>query len=257
MSPLIAIFDNDEAIRGVIGRLAVEEGWTVCGARYADANFIDVKKHNPNLIVLDFDRMRMGGGWEFLQYLKLEESTAGIPVIVMAVAFDLPREIKAYLASHGVIVIPKPVDLDQFMTVARRLISGQSPDLQIPTERLPILLVEDNLSLASNFLEILELEGYQVSTVPNGQVALEALQSGHYSLIFLDINMPVMNGTEFLESYAMQPGPHTPVVIFSANDPQGEGRLMPLFVIGRLPKDFAISELLAFVTQYVEPVFNS
>jgi CheY-like chemotaxis protein len=64
--------------------------------------------------------------------------------------------------------------------------------------------------------------------------------------------MPVMNGFEFIDAYAMQSGPHTPVVIFSAHDPYGEGRLMPPFVIGRLPKDFAISELLAFVTQYVE-----
>ena len=252
MSPLVAIFDTDEIMRGAIGRLVVEEGWTVCGARYAAANFTDVKNHNPNLVVLDFDRMRVGGGWEFLQYMKLDESTAGIPVIVMAVAFDLPREIKAHLASHHVIVVPKPVDFDQFMAVARRLISGQNPALLIPSERLPILLVEDNLSLASNFLEILELEGYQVSTVPNGQLALEALQSGRYSLIFLDINMPVMDGFEFIDAYAMQPGPHTPVVIFSAYDPQAEGRLMPPFVIGRLPKDFAISELLAFVAQYVE-----
>jgi CheY-like chemotaxis protein len=252
MAPLIAIFDNDDTVREVIGRLAHEEGWQVTGSRYTDAKFADVEESHPDLIVLDFDKFRRGGGWEFLQFLKLEESTADIPVIVMAVAFDLPREIKAHLASHGVIVIPKPVDLDQYMTVARRLIDGHNPSLLVPTERLPILLVEDNLSLASNFLEILDLEGYQVSTVPNGQMALEALQSGRYSLIFLDINMPVMNGMEFLGAYAMLPGPHTPVVIFSAHDPQAEGRLLPLFVIGRLPKDFAISELLAFVTQYVE-----
>jgi CheY-like chemotaxis protein len=253
MYPLVAIFDNNEMVREVIGRLAHQEGWTVYGARYADANLSEVQLIHPDLIVLDFDRFRMGSGWELLQFLKLEESTASIPIIVLALAFDLPREIKAYLASRSVIVISKPVDFDHFMAVTRRLIDGHNPVLMIPTERLPILLVEDNLSLASNFLEILELEGYMVSTVPNAQLALEALKSGRYSLIFLDINMPVMNGIEFIDVYATQSGPYTPVVIFSADDTQAESRLMPPFVIGRLSKDFAIRELLAFITQYVEP----
>ena len=70
-----------------------------------------------------------------------------------------------------------------------------------------ILLVDDDF--ATNHYHEIILEEWGVSKaiymVSNGQQALEFLktqpQQGKPSLILLDINMPVMNGFEFLEEY--------------------------------------------------------
>jgi DNA-binding response OmpR family regulator len=107
--------------------------------------------------------------------------------------------------------------------------------------------------LSSTVVTILQLEGYLATTVPDGQLALDALRQGRYSLIFLDINMPVMTGLEFMSAYASQPGPHIPVVIFSAHANFFPGSLPP-FVIGSLSKPFGFSELLGFASQYAMPV---
>ena len=69
-----------------------------------------------------------------------------------------------------------------------------------------ILLVDDDET--SNFLNELLIKGMdiveEVSIASNGQEALNYLEneSGSFpQLIFLDLNMPVMDGFEFLEAF--------------------------------------------------------
>lgn len=253
MAPRILVIGSDEAIGTTIATIARHERWDVSTSLSIDMTLGQLDELNPDVIVLEFDNLRLGSGWQFLQVLKMDEETAPIPVIIVANTYGLPREVKGYLASRQVSVLPRPLDPDQFLVLARQLIARERPVLASGVERMPILLVEDNLELAEAFLEILELEGYLATTVPNGQFALDALKSGQYSLIFLDINMPVMNGLEFLAAYAKQPGPHTPVVIFSAYGDDTVEVDFPPFVTGHLAKDFQIDELLVFVNRYAEP----
>lgn len=74
-----------------------------------------------------------------------------------------------------------------------------------------ILLVDDNE--ADNYLHKLIISEAEVAESvvdqPDGKTALEYLEKGADQLppdlIFLDINMPRMNGWEFLEAYAQLP----------------------------------------------------
>ena len=74
-----------------------------------------------------------------------------------------------------------------------------------------ILLVDDNE--ADNYLHKLIISEAEVAESvvdqPDGKAALEYLEKGADQLppdlIFLDINMPRMNGWEFLEAYAQVP----------------------------------------------------
>ncbi|MBC7869769.1 MAG: response regulator, partial [Chitinophagaceae bacterium] len=185
--------------------------------------------------------------------LKMEESSAAIPILITATSQALPSEMAAYLASRSIRVIPKPVDVKQFTATARQLINRHSDILLVPTKRLPILIVEDSHEVSSGFMMILEMEGYLVMTVPNGQLALDAVKNRQHSLIFLDMQMPVMDGLGFMTAYAEMPAPHTPVIIFSAQrDLPIE--TFPYFVIGRLPKPFQAKEMLIFVSKYANPV---
>tara|TARA_Y100001960_G_C14733571_1_gene858967 strand:+ start:130 stop:1752 length:1623 start_codon:yes stop_codon:yes gene_type:complete len=57
-----------------------------------------------------------------------------------------------------------------------------------------ILIVEDNLINQKVAGLLLEKLGYKYDIAENGQVALGKLEQKHYSFIFMDIQMPVMNG---------------------------------------------------------------
>lgn len=64
---------------------------------------------------------------------------------------------------------------------------------------LKVLLVEDNELNRQIATEMLELLGTQVESAENGRQALEAVQSHpplYYDIVFMDVQMPVMNGYE-------------------------------------------------------------
>jgi len=61
---------------------------------------------------------------------------------------------------------------------------------------LQILLVEDNPVNARLAEVILKRLGHNVSAAKNGMIALEMLRESCYDLIFMDVEMPVMDGIE-------------------------------------------------------------
>lgn len=63
-------------------------------------------------------------------------------------------------------------------------------------ERLPlrILIVEDNLVNQQILQLMLELLGYEIKAVENGLEALREIAQCEYDLIFMDIQMPIMDG---------------------------------------------------------------
>lgn len=65
-----------------------------------------------------------------------------------------------------------------------------------PRGILDILLVEDNLINQKLTQKILINQGFQVDVADNGKMAVEKFGSNHYDLIFMDIQMPVMDGLE-------------------------------------------------------------
>lgn len=59
-----------------------------------------------------------------------------------------------------------------------------------------ILLAEDNAINALLTRTLLEAEGHTVETVEDGALAVEAMKSSSYDLIFMDMRMPNMDGLE-------------------------------------------------------------
>ena len=59
-----------------------------------------------------------------------------------------------------------------------------------------ILLAEDNAINALLTRTLLEAEGHSVDTVEDGALAVEAMKSSKYDLIFMDMRMPNMDGLE-------------------------------------------------------------
>ena len=86
---------------------------------------------------------------------------------------------------------------------------AENTNIQFPviSDELPlnILLVEDNPINQKVAQRIIKKFGYTTDTAVNGLLALESLKNKKYDIIFMDIQMPEMDGIEatkiILETY--------------------------------------------------------
>ena len=67
------------------------------------------------------------------------------------------------------------------------------------TTKKKILLVEDDIALAAVYRSRLELEGFEINEVHNGEDALSAAVSFKPDLILLDAMMPKISGFDVLD----------------------------------------------------------
>ncbi len=114
-----------------------------------------------------------------------------------------------------------------------------------------ILLVEDEPSTRDAMALVLELQGYKVITVADGQQALDHLrQDGRPCVILLDLMMPVLDGWGFRAQQQQDPSlASIPIVVVSADGgvPQ---KAAALGASAYLQKPVDIDQLLATVRRY-------
>lgn len=79
-----------------------------------------------------------------------------------------------------------------------------------------IILVEDEINIASFIERGLREFGHEVSVVYDGNAGWELLQNESFDLLILDIIMSGMNGLELCRMYRQRFGYHSPVVMLTA-----------------------------------------
>ena len=116
-----------------------------------------------------------------------------------------------------------------------------------------ILVVDDDVAIREAVRDVLESEGYEVTTAANGREALGALAKGSASppgIILLDVMMPVMDGAQFLDAYTADAAlPRVPVVVLTAHEAK-HASLFGSRVVQYLKKPLALADLLAVLERW-------
>lgn len=118
-----------------------------------------------------------------------------------------------------------------------------------------VLVAEDNTNNQLLIRIILEKFGLNVQIVENGKLALEKVKEEIFDLIFLDINMPVMDGIEAIKHirlYEDMINKHTPVVALTANSIKGDReKYLEKGMDNYLSKPINNDELLKILNTYL------
>jgi two-component system response regulator HydG len=83
------------------------------------------------------------------------------------------------------------------------------------SERLKILVVDDNEEFCQNLKDVLELKDYEVATAYDGLKGLEMAKQNGFGLVIMDIKMPVMDGVETFRKLK-EIAPDIPVIMVTA-----------------------------------------
>ena len=217
--------EADLAIYNGLSVLVVDDEETACesscemlkslgmNAEYVLSGEEAVKRFNEGnglqfaVVILDWKMPGMDG----LETAKDIRRTAGSEVsIIIQSAYDW-ADIESEALDAGVdAFIGKPLFKSRLMRVLKDVLgSDQNKDKEevsaLDTFRQEdfsgrrVLLVEDNEINIEVAKELLSVVGIQVEMAMNGQLAVDAVmgkEPGYFDLIFMDIQMPVMNGYE-------------------------------------------------------------
>jgi len=82
---------------------------------------------------------------------------------------------------------------------------------------LNLLLVEDDIDLATAVIEYLEMESIQCDSAYNGLTGMNLIENNDYQVIILDLNLPKMDGLEVCKKMR-ELGDDTPVLMLTARD---------------------------------------
>ena len=118
-----------------------------------------------------------------------------------------------------------------------------------------ILVAEDNPNNQLLIKIILQKLGLDVTIVENGQLAVEKYQSENFDLVFLDINMPIMDGLTALKhirAYEKDIQKYTPIIALTANSINGDReRYIDEGMDNYLSKPFDRNQLIAILHLYI------
>lgn len=153
----------------------------------------------PNLVILDI-MLPDTDGYSVFQQLRSDPYTKHVPVIFLTQKDGRVDQLTG-LELGASDYITKPFDLQELKLRVRNLlqVTGQRSARQRVSFKGRLLIVEDNIDIATILHTFLTDAGYQADFVAAGRAAIEVCQNNLYDLIILDVELPDMEGYEVCE----------------------------------------------------------
>ncbi len=233
----VLVVDDNATNRRIVQSSCVAWGMlceTTASAQSALQMLRDAKAAGPGygLAIIDSNMPEMDG-FELIRRMRADATLAGIRVIMLSSA-DQPGDI-AHCREIGVncylvkpvhnselrsaidIVLQKPASLSAGLVTR----SGMPP----PTPSYRILIAEDN-AVNQKFLQrLLERMGHVTAVANNGVEAVDFFRTGNFNLIFMDVQMPEMDGyaaTAAIRDWEKQTEKRIPIIAMTAHALKGD-----------------------------------
>ncbi len=203
------VVDDNEITRLILQEML--ESWqmfpiTASGIEEASKILIQKKRSGVpfELILVDSD-IPGCNNTSLTQWLKSQE-VIDSKIIMMFTSSRLRNDVKFQnLGIKSSIIKPvRPSDMLEAIMTALGVTKAEAAIISKPTDRIPMidgrplktLVAEDTLFNQKFILRLLERWGYGSVIVENGSQALKALKKDEFDIIFMDVQMPEMDGLE-------------------------------------------------------------
>ncbi len=220
----ILLVDDDRLFLKSMSRTLTAENYQVEQATSGQEALEKIKVQTYDLVILDY-KMQPIDGMQVLKAIHEKKLNCAVIMITAYGTFDMATEA---LAHNAVTILPKPVEMQRLKTVVKSALRGpvfryqakgaaqkldrdklnaarQSAKVKTATSPSEsgdnILIVDDSKLFRKMIISTVSsaFEDFSFIEAENGVEAIERLNKYPTKLIILDINMPHMNGIEFMK----------------------------------------------------------
>jgi signal transduction histidine kinase/CheY-like chemotaxis protein len=202
----VLVVDGERSARELLVTYLHSEGFRTATARSADEALRKARELRPAAIALDIV-MRGKSGWETLNQLKRDPITASIPVVVVSV-LDEKRTGMSLGAAEYLI---KPVSKASFLEALARHVEWPEKGVRAAVRkrreapRTKLLVADDSPESREFIRDTLASHNFEITEAVDGKDALAKIPEVNPDLVFLDIQMPQMDGYAVLREIRGDP----------------------------------------------------
>ena len=236
---LVVLVDDDVAMHDLIKRTISKLNLTLLGATNSEKGMELIREVKPKLILLDV-LMPGRDGWSLLKECKTDQELKDIPVIMISQLNQ--SNLASSLGAND--YLTKPIDRSHFINTLKRIMGTD-------TQNQKVLVIDDDKDVRELLSRLLKDAGYRPIDARDGKEGLERTKD-EPALIILDLEMPRMDGFEFLDNYIknVPEEKRAPVLVFSGKDlTDVQEDLLKERVVGLVKKDDVSMDKLSQMIQ--------
>jgi two-component system sensor kinase len=205
---------------------------------------------------------------ELAETLCREHAIGSCPVVLLIPAGWIDRsEASVRLGTAHLLV--KPVDeiamraaVETALGLRQEPTTVETPeDAAGPTRPLDVLVVDDSPVNQEVAAGLLELQGHRVRIVDNGREAVDAVVHGHFDVVFMDLEMPDLDGlaaTARIRAAEEPSGRRTPIIAMTAHALVGfREQCLAAGMDGYITKPIQPAELFRILADLPEPIASA
>ena len=226
----VLVVDDNNTNRTILQRLLLQ--WKIRPLMAASGReaLTLLDQHRVDLMISDLHMPEMDG---IALAKTLREKGSDMPILLLS---SVGNESRRKYPELFQAVLNKPVKHHLLLKYIARLLQGNQPFLgheELQPQKLSnrfagnyplrILIAEDNLVNRQLISHVLGKLGYTPEMVENGREALDKLAEQEFDIIFMDVQMPVMDGLETTRLIRTRGG-EQPVIIALTADAQEKDR---------------------------------
>jgi CheY-like chemotaxis protein len=223
--PSVVFADDDPVIRSYLC-LQLLQSFDLAGvARNASEAIAVVAERQPDLVILDV-HMPGGGGWHATREIRRRSPRTAIVVLS---ADEARTEVNELLRLGAVTYMRKGIEPQALMDTLNFALEAHHNGLAAaaaaqPHSPHPVLVAEDDPINEFAVTEILRRLGYRVDVARNGLEAVEMAAARDYAAVFMDCQMPQLDGFDATAEIRRTEAStrHTPIIAMTAHDAPGD-----------------------------------